>query len=90
MTHRRKPKTHRPRAGRKAEPDAIADRRVIANLFGVYHPERCGRESCALAGLCVGAGAPCFDENRERLRLALLDLANSALFLGPPYENEGG
>ncbi len=87
MAHRRKPKSARQSILRfllaPPEPDAIADRRVVANLFACWKLTRCGREACDAAETCVGPGAPCFDENRENLRDALLDLADSPLFALP-------
>ena len=90
MPHRRKIR-HRPVSlpVGPAEPDDIADRRIVANMFGAWMEGRCGRGQCTRAERCSAPGAPCFDEHRERLRGALYELADSALFDAPDGDGEG-
>ena len=92
--HARKPAARgipRAAAGPEAEPEAIHDKRVVANLFATWHLSRCGREACARARTCIGPDAACFDENRQHLLDALDELAASPIFADPDAEDgEGG
>ena len=82
MAHRRKSgAVRRIIDGRiAAAEDAVNDRRIIANLFATWHRSRCGRVACQRALTCAEPEVPCFQENMEELRDALLDLAGGELF----------
>ena len=91
MTHRRKSGAVRRivDGGLAAAEDAVNDRRLIANLFATWHRSRCGRVTCQRALTCAESDVPCFQENLEELRDALLDLAGGDLFAGLDDDGDG-
>ena len=91
MTHKRKsPRLRRWMARMTpAAVDERNDRRVVVNLFATWHPTRCGRVACHRALACVDPDVACFDENRDHLRDALRDLADSKLLADPDDFDDG-